>query len=330
MSALVSLDHLSRRFGSIVAVDDLSLSVGVGEVLGFLGPNGAGKTTTMRLIAGFLEPSGGRATVGGLDVVRSPIEVKRRLGYLPEGAPIYGDMSARGFLNFVAAARGLRGDARRRAIDDVVDKVSLAPVFDQRIDTLSKGFKRRIGLAQAIVHDPDVLILDEPTDGLDPNQKYDVRRLIRAMAPGKAIIISTHILEEVEAVCSRAAIIADGRLVADGTAETLLSRLPRHRSVWVRVPASEAETARTVLGQLSDASSLEKERTVDGAVQFWVGGAGGETSVVEVSRRLTAAQVTIEALSVEHGRLDDVFRLLTTGQATADAGADVGENPAHG
>jgi len=221
VSGLLEVHNLTKKFGPLTAVDDLSFSVAQGEVVGFLGPNGAGKSTTMRMIAGFLAPTAGRVRVCGHDVVEKPIEIKTCIGYLPEGAPLYGDMTAKALLNFVAEIRGFRGAERRRRIDDVVAKVNLEEALYQPIETLSKGFKRRVGLAQAILHDPELLVLDEPTDGLDPNQKHEVRELLRSMASDKAIIISTHILEEVDAVCTRAMIIARGRLLIDGTPEDL-------------------------------------------------------------------------------------------------------------
>jgi ABC-2 type transport system ATP-binding protein len=213
---MIELESLEKRFNGFAAVDGVSLTVGQGTVLGFLGPNGAGKSTTMKMAAGFLAPTAGRARICGIDVVRDPLEAKRKIGYLPEGAPAYPDMTAGDFLEFVADVRGLKGAERKARFADAVERVEIGPVLAQSIETLSKGFKRRVGLAQAILHDPPVLILDEPTDGLDPNQKHHVRQLIRAMARAKAIVISTHILEEVEAICTRAAIIARGRVVADG------------------------------------------------------------------------------------------------------------------
>ncbi|WP_211100212.1 ABC transporter ATP-binding protein [Azospirillum halopraeferens] len=214
--AMIVIESLVKRFGAFTAVDDVSFAVERGTVLGFLGPNGAGKSTTMKMLTGFLAPTAGRVRVCGFDVETRPLEARRRIGYLPEGAPTYPDMTPAGFLGFAAAARGLRGAAARTAIDRAVDLVELKPVLHQPIETLSKGFKRRVGLAQAILHDPDVLVLDEPTDGLDPNQKHQVRALIRSMATEKAIVISTHILEEVEAVCTRAIVIGHGRILADG------------------------------------------------------------------------------------------------------------------
>jgi len=216
MAGMIEIEHLTKRFGPFTAVDDVSFTVAKGEVLGFLGPNGAGKSTTMKMVTGFLTPTSGTVKVAGFDVVEEPLKAKRMLGYLPEGAPAYPDMTPATFLDFVAEVRGLSGARRKDAIERAAHHVELGPVMDQAIDTLSKGFKRRVGLAQAILHDPPILVLDEPTDGLDPNQKHEVRSLIRTMAAEKAIVISTHILEEVEAVCTRAVIIARGKLLAEG------------------------------------------------------------------------------------------------------------------
>lgn len=221
---MIEVSHLTKRFGGFTAVSDLSFTVQPGEVLGFLGPNGAGKSTTMKMITGFLVPTAGRVTIKGHDVATEALAAKRSLGYLPEGAPSYGEMTVREFLHFIAKIRGLSGAQRQQRIDTVIEQVNLQAVLHKTIDTLSKGFGRRVGLAQAILHDPDVLILDEPTDGLDPNQKYEVRKLIEGMAQDKIIVVSTHILEEVEAVCTRAMIIAEGRLLADSTPAELASR----------------------------------------------------------------------------------------------------------
>ncbi|HVS18726.1 MAG TPA: ABC transporter ATP-binding protein, partial [Planctomycetota bacterium] len=227
---MIEIENLTKRFGAITAVDGISFRVERGTVLGFLGPNGAGKSTTMKMLTGFLHPTSGRARVCGFDVAERPMEAKRRLGYLPEGAPLYPDMTPAGLLAFVAEVRGLGANARAR-IAEVVDEVQIGGVLEQRIETLSKGFKRRVGLAQAILHDPEVLVLDEPTDGLDPNQKHEVRALIRSMAADKVIVLSTHILEEVEAVCTRVIIIAGGKLVVDCTPAELAARSSLHNSV---------------------------------------------------------------------------------------------------
>jgi len=218
---MIKINNLVKAFGAKRAVDGVSFAVERGEVLGFLGPNGAGKSTTMRMITGFIPPTSGTVTVGGHDVAEAPLDAKRLIGYLPEAAPSYPDMTVQGFLSFAAELRGLDGDARKRAIGRAVERCFLASVLHQSIDTLSKGYKHRTCLAQALIHDPDVLILDEPTDGLDPNQKHEVRNLIRELGKTKAIIFSTHILEEVDAACTRAIIIDRGRIVASGTPDEL-------------------------------------------------------------------------------------------------------------
>ena len=221
---MLEIQGLTKRYGAHTVVDDLCFDCAAGEVLGFLGPNGAGKSTTMKMITGFLAPDSGTAVVCGNDILADTIAAQRRIGYLPEGAPLYPEMTPRQFLSFIADVRDLEGEHRRERLGVVVEQLHLEPVLDQTIETLSKGFKRRVGLAQAILHDPDVLILDEPTDGLDPNQKHEVRDLIRSMSADKLVIISTHILEEVGAVCSRAMIIAAGRLLEDDTPDNLSRR----------------------------------------------------------------------------------------------------------
>jgi len=223
---MLEIRDLSKHFGPLKAVDGISFRVDRGEVLGFLGPNGAGKSTTMKMATGFLAPSSGTAVICGHDIQEEPLAAKRRFGYLPEGAPAYPDMTPAGFLEFAAEVRGIPTELRAKRVAEVVELVHLDRVLHQRIDTLSKGFKRRVGLAQAILHDPDVLILDEPTDGLDPNQKHEMRLLIKNMSRNKAIVLSTHILEEVEAVCTRAIIIARGKILFDGTPAELAERGP--------------------------------------------------------------------------------------------------------
>jgi ABC-2 type transport system ATP-binding protein len=226
---MLEIESLTKRFDTVTAVAGISLTVRPGEVLGFLGPNGAGKTTTMKMVTGFLAPDGGTARICGHDIVTDTLAAQRRLGYLPEGAPAYGEMTPREFLSFIAGVRGLSGAAAVRARDIAVERTALAAVLDRPVETLSKGFRRRVGLAQAILHDPDVLIMDEPTDGLDPNQKHAARELIRAIAPTKTIVISTHLLEEVEAICTRAVIIDRGRIVADATPAALMAQAPGGR-----------------------------------------------------------------------------------------------------
>ena len=247
MEAMIQIQDLSKHFGGLKAVRDVSFDVRKGEVLGFLGPNGAGKSTTMKMITGFLEPSRGRIRVCGYDVAQDPVAVKSRIGYLPEGAPAYPDMTCRSFLRFVAEIRGFRGAERDARVRTAIEKVNLQGVEHQTIDTLSKGYKRRVGLAQTVLHDPEVLIMDEPTDGLDPNQKHEVRDLIGGMARDKAIILSTHILEEVEAVCTRAIIINRGTVVFDGTPAELTAQAPdevaTNRMDWVFRSLTTSDTA---------------------------------------------------------------------------------------
>ena len=309
---MISVEHLSKTFGHKKAVDDISFRVERGEVLGFLGPNGAGKSTTMRMITGFIPPTGGVARVGGHDVVTNPIAAKRLIGYLPENAPAYTDMTVHGFLTFAAEIRGLAGAARDKAVDRVVEMCFLKGVLHQSVETLSKGYRHRTCFAQSIIHDPEVLILDEPTDGLDPNQKHEVRSLIRRMGEKKAIVFSTHILEEVDAVCSRAIIIDRGRIVANGTPAELRRR-------------SGTAGAVTVRGAGMDAPALsQKLRSVPGVKRCEALSDGAPAGSVRVhpsqlpkngefARSIAAALQgqAIEELHTEEGRLDEVFRSIT-------------------
>src|SRR5438270_5547480 len=253
---MIKVHNLVKVFGTKRAVDGISFSVERGEVLGFLGPNGAGKSTTMRMLTGFIPPSEGTATVGGFDIVEHPIEARKLIGYLPENAPAYTDMTVHGFLNFAAEIRGLRGDARKKAVARVVETCFLEAVLHQSVETLSKGFRHRTCFAQSIIHDPDVLVLDEPTDGLDPNQKHEVRQLIRRMGEKKAIIFSTHILEEVDAVCSRAIIIDRGRIVANGTPLQLRQKSDWAGAVTARVGGVKNGLLQEKLSQLSLARNV--------------------------------------------------------------------------
>ena len=319
MTGLIVIDGLSKRFGDLVAVDEIFLDVPKGEVLGFLGPNGAGKSTTMKMAAGFLEPDRGTTQICGYDVATHPKEAKRHLGYLPEGAPAYGEMTARGFLNFVADVRGLSGPSRRAGIDGAIERTGLENVVNQAVETLSKGFKRRVGLAQAILHDPQVLILDEPTDGLDPNQKYEVRKLIKDMSAEKAIVISTHILEEVDAVCSRAVIIDKGRVVADGTSRQLKLNLPTHNSVLLRLPTSALTKTKAALQKLDAVTKVETLNRTKTSSRVRVLSKGGKSIVADVAECLTKAKVHPEELYVEQGSLDDVFHQITTSDTSEAA-----------
>jgi ABC-2 type transport system ATP-binding protein len=309
---MIEIEGLTKRFGPVTAVANLSLSVGKGEVLGFLGPNGAGKSTTMKMVTGYLAPTAGKISICGHDVETDQIAAQSMLGYLPEGAPAYGDMTSRQFLTFIAGVRGYRGDAANAAIAKVVAKTELAPVLDRPIETLSKGFKRRVGLAQAILHDPPVLIMDEPTDGLDPNQKHSVRALLKAMAPHKAIIVSTHLLEEVEAVCTRAVIIDRGAIVADGKPSELLARSRYHNAVTMTIAANQAASALAKIKMLPTIATLEQTPPDEGAVQITAFPKSGALLIEDVSALALREGWNVKELYAEAGRLDEVFRAITT------------------
>ncbi len=311
MDEMIVTEGLTKEFGAKRVVDNVNLTVKRGEVLGFLGPNGAGKSTTMKMVTGFLRPTAGRSAICGNDVLESPIAAKRHLGYLPEGAPLYPDMSPRGFLEFIAAIRGLRGGDIAARVDQAIAMTQLADVLSQPIDTLSKGYKRRVGLAQALLHDPDVLILDEPTDGLDPNQKHEVRRLIHDIAPTKAIVISTHILEEVDAVCSRAVVIAGGKVIADDTPAGLAAMSPRHNAVSFILPDAIAETAKAAVGGIDGVSEVASETSGDGRTQLTVIPVAGANPTAAIAEKAAAEHWPISDLRQEQGNLDEVFRRLT-------------------
>jgi ABC-2 type transport system ATP-binding protein len=306
---MIKTEHLTKRYDALTAVDDVSFEVGPGEVLGFLGPNGAGKTTTMRMLAGFVSPSAGRASICGHDVETEPLAAKRALGYLPEGAPSYGEMTVRHFLAFVADLRALEGARRSERLKHVIEHLQLGGVLEQTIDTLSKGFRRRVGLAQAIVHDPPVLILDEPTDGLDPNQKHEVRSLINDMARDKIIVISTHILEEVDAVCTRAIIISRGRIVADDTPAGLAARSRYHNAVSMQLeqPAqlASARAAVAALPAVAQVEVSERDARLTALPQ------AGATILPALSELAAREGLRLKELHLESGRLDEVFRTIT-------------------
>ena len=304
MDPLLVIENLTKRFGPVLAVDGVSFRLQRGEVLGFLGPNGAGKSTTMRMITGYLPPTSGRVTVCGLDLARDPIEVRRRIGYLPEGAPAYGDMTPLGLLRFAATLRGFAGAAQRKRIDAMVDLLELKSVLRKPIETLSKGFKRRVGLALALLHDPDVLILDEPTDGLDPNQKHHVRTLLQEMAAAKAIIISTHILEEVDALCTRA-------IVIDARPGELEARSSYHNAVALRLHADQADRALEVVGGVGGVLRVEQRHADGELAELLVFPARGAEILDPVCRAIERAGLGLNEVFVERGRLDEVFRDLT-------------------
>jgi len=308
----IQVDNLQKRFGALLAVDSISFTVGAGEVLGFLGPNGAGKSTTMKMITGFLTPNAGSISVAGFDVGTQPVEAQRVTGYLPEGAPLYPDMTPAGLLDFVAGCRGFKGAERGRLVKETAARVNLDSVMFQRIETLSKGYKRRVGMAQAILHDPAVLILDEPTDGLDPTQKIEMRRLIRDMARDKVIILSTHILEEVQAVCTRAIIISDGKLVADDTPEALEARSRRHNQVVLRVRANgAAEIIAETLRAIPGVGKVKVREGVDEETEFSISPQKDGAVMDQVARFAHQHGWTVLELSRRRGSMEEVFTALT-------------------
>ena len=303
-------------------MDDLTFTVSPGEVLGFLGANGAGKSTTMRMIAGFIAPSSGSVSVCGHDIERAAVAAKSCMGYLPEGAPSYGEMTVAEFLEFVADIRGLKGSLRKQRRDIVIERLALEPVIDQVVETLSKGFRRRVGLAQAIIHDPQVLILDEPTDGLDPNQKHEVRRLINELSKDKLVIVSTHILEEVHEVCTRAIIIANGRIVADETPSALEARSRYYHAVSLRFekPEQHAAAARDI-GALPEVAAVEaNERDL----RLTAVPRPGTNALPAVSALIASNNWQVPELHLEAGRLDEVFRTLTQGHVKAPTASTEG------
>ena len=306
---MIELEQLTKRFAQHTAVDGLSFRVQPGEVLGFLGPNGAGKSTTMKMLTGVLAPTSGTARIFGFDIQRQTLKAQQLIGYLPEGAPCYGDMTVRGFLEFIAEVRGYRGAEKKQRVQRAVEQVELEKVLEQSIETLSKGFKRRVGLAQAILHDPRVLILDEPTDGLDPNQKHQVRQLIQGLAKDKIVIISTHILEEVSALCTRAVIIAGGRLLADGTPLELESRSRYHQAVTLLADAAVDSSA---LAALPGVAGVERNER-DGSLTVLA--SAGQVIFPQVNQLIHQRGWAVREIEVERGRLDEVFRSLTRGEA---------------
>lgn len=305
---MIEARSLCKRYGAITAVEDLSFKVDAGQILGFLGPNGAGKSTTMRMLTGFLTPTSGEAFINGIDISRNPVAASKHIGYLPEGAPSYGEMTVHQFLMFVGRARLIDKSDLHASVEKALQKLNLTEVAHQAIETLSKGFKRRVGLAQAIIHDPQILILDEPTDGLDPNQKHEVRRLIRAMAKDKIIVISTHILEEVEAVCNRVMIIAGGKLLADDSPYGLIARSRYRNSVSMKIDG--AEKVASILSELPEVAKAELR---DGELTLFP---AVESGLFEaITRAIAENDWEVSALRLEAGRMDEVFRSITRQEA---------------
>lgn len=313
---MIEVTQLNRFFGPRHAVRDVSFSVQRGDVLGFLGPNGAGKTTTMRMITGFLPPSSGQVRILGQSIQDDPLRARRTIGYLPENAPSYGEMRVRDFLRFIAEIRGFAGSERNRRSDSVMESCFLTHVQKQTIETLSKGYRQRVGLAQALIHEPDILIMDEPTDGLDPNQKHIVRNMITEMGKDKAIILSTHVLEEVEAICSRVIIIAGGTVIADDSTSGLKQRSPHHNAVYLEFDAPQ-KSARSALQALDAVGRVET--LSDRALRIFP--QPGKVILPTILELARTSQWPVRAVRAEEGRLDDVFRQLTATQAEEERAA---------
>ena len=321
MQKQINISNLSKQFGQFTAVSDLNFTAKQGEVLGLLGPNGAGKTTSMRMIAGYLTPSQGSITICGHNIVTEQIAAQSKIGYVPEGAPLYPDMTPKMFLRFIGEARGMSGDFLSQRLNYVANKLHLHSMWEQTLDTLSKGYKRRVALAQAILHDPDVLILDEPTDGLDPIQKREIRALITEMSHDKIIIISTHILEEVEAVCTRAMIIADGTMLADDIPSNFLQQDSLHHSISIELDASIADSA--LVQQLENLDNVDRvehlqhaEATKKHSNQYklLIFPKGKEKIFDQVNNCLQQNNITALSISENIGRLDNVFCTLINQQ----------------
>ena len=306
--SMISVTNLTKRFGHAIAVDDLTFSVNRGEVLGFLGPNGAGKSTTMKMIAGFLKPDLGSVHVDGIDMAQNPIEAKKRLGYLPEGIPLYGDMPVQSFLTFIARIRGFNGSQLAHRIAEVIADVQIGDVLAQPIHTLSKGYKRRVGIAQALMHDPQALVLDEPTDGLDPNQKDQIAALIEKISQKKAIILSTHILTEVESVCNRVMIINQGKVVADQLPAAMAEVSEFHNSVRLQVNECSPEEIEQHLRGVDEVADVLYNKS-NGS--FRLISKNGSSLVDRVWEVAQSNGWDVRTLSEEKGRLEDVFRQLT-------------------
>jgi len=312
-SEYIAVRDVAKAFGEKKAVDGVSFSVCKGDVLGVLGPNGAGKTTTMRMAVGVLRPDKGEISICGESVENSRREAQRHIGYLPEGAPLYAELSPRLLLQFVGRARGMDKKLLRKRIDFVEERLHLGSVRHQALDTLSKGYRRRVGLAQAILHDPDVLILDEPTDGLDPIQKHDVRELIAALSAEKAIIISTHILEEVDAICTRAAIIANGKLLFDGTPRDFIGRHPHYGAVRLLLGAGAAESGvAEKIKELAGVTRVERGADEKGRAEYWIFSTDSAETVSRVAGCAHDEQWEVRGVTVEKGSADEVFRSIVS------------------
>ncbi|MEL0158701.1 MAG: ABC transporter ATP-binding protein [Deltaproteobacteria bacterium] len=312
---MIEVIEISRNFGRFQAVSNVSFQVQKSEVLGFLGPNGAGKSTTMKMLTGYLQPSSGDALICGHSVTKQSLKARAKIGYLPESAPSYGEMQVEEFLRFAGKVRGLTGEKLNSQIEKVLEDTSLQTVRKQLIETLSKGYRQRTCLAQSLLHDPPVLLLDEPTDGLDPNQKYEVRKLISQLKEDRTILVSTHILEEVEAICTRAIILSEGKIVGDGTPEELLSKSVYHNAINLKISVKPNQNVQQILLGIPSVERVEIQSSNHQTLSFVVLAKQGQPILEEVKERLDQQNVKIVEMYVEKGRLDEVFRQMTIVEA---------------
>ena len=312
---MIEVIEISRNFGRFQAVSNVSFQVQKSEVLGFLGPNGAGKSTTMKMLTGYLQPSSGDALICGHSVTKQSLKARAKIGYLPESAPSYGEMQVEEFLRFAGKVRGLTGEKLNSQIEKVLEDTSLQTVRKQLIETLSKGYRQRTCLAQSLLHDPPVLLLDEPTDGLDPNQKYEVRKLISQLKEDRTILVSTHILEEVEAICTRAIILSEGKIVGDGTPEELLSKSVYHNAINLKISVKPNQNVQQILLGIPSVERVEIQSSNYQTLSFVVLAKQGQPILEEVKERLDQQNVKIVEMYVEKGRLDEVFRQMTIVEA---------------
>ncbi|MEC8543154.1 MAG: ABC transporter ATP-binding protein [SAR324 cluster bacterium] len=312
---MIEVVEISRNFGRFQAVSNVSFQVQKSEVLGFLGPNGAGKSTTMKMLTGYLQPSSGDALICGHSVTKQSLKARAEIGYLPESAPSYGEMQVEEFLRFAGKVRGLTGEKLNSQIEKVLEDTSLQTVRKQLIETLSKGYRQRTCLAQSLLHDPPVLLLDEPTDGLDPNQKYEVRKLISQLKEDRTILVSTHILEEVEAICTRAIILSEGKIVGDGTPEELLSKSVYHNAINLKINVKPNQNVQQILLEIPSVERVESHSSNHQTLSFVILAKQGQPILEEVKERLDQQNVKIVEMYVEKGRLDEVFRQMTIVEA---------------
>ncbi|MEL0276886.1 MAG: ABC transporter ATP-binding protein [Deltaproteobacteria bacterium] len=312
---MIEVIEISRNFGRFQAVSNVSFQVQKSEVLGFLGPNGAGKSTTMKMLTGYLQPSSGDALICGHSVTKQSLKARAKIGYLPESAPSYGEMQVEEFLRFAGKVRGLTGEKLNSQIEKVLEDTSLQTVRKQLIETLSKGYRQRTCLAQSLLHDPPVLLLDEPTDGLDPNQKYEVRKLISQLKEDRTILVSTHILEEVEAICTRAIILSEGKIVGDGTPEELLSKSVYHNAINLKISVKPNQNVQQILLGIPSVERVEIQSSNHQTLSFVILAKQGQPILEEVKERLDQQNVKIVEMYVEKGRLDEVFRQMTIVEA---------------